>query len=764
MPAIRDSSFAYESVTTDAGLTIPMCAYAEGDLLIAVGTADTGTPTWGCSNGVGSWNQLFQRSDTSHTTVFWKYAAASGEGDVVLTSTVNETYSGILISIRDVYQSYTGGSPMVYSAAASSGTQIALPTITTSSDNSLVLAIIGSSPTAPSIHFVNSALQEIVKVDGTAEGIGAGWFFKKSAGVTTAHNAGVMTNAAGSKAVIEIRAPAGGATVIPTYPVEDDSLYITPSFGIAYDSNTAIAATADTNFGTSLNGITAVDATVATAVTDIGIDKGSFMSFAGITNTASATAIAGAEGVVAASRYNVGNRNILTHLRHSTPVQNQRLSTLTSGRGVWFGIKSGATAGVNFKIWQVHGSDVPVPPGSTVTIVVNAANTDSIVTNGTLSNSDVRRYGMWTAGVGVLTQQACFGPAWAMGTTTIAGGNSSEPVTISSIVSAAAAYKNRRSSILQGASQMLCLQKIQFGNGGTNPIYLNLNSTAIEFPSRKNISKKIVNYNGIDNEVGLEYYAGASDTIIHSSSSIVSTNRYYWKINASSSASASYNFAGLSLIGAGDIQLRDVTTFSDMTFSKCGAVVQNSAYINNCSFNSTIDSAALTSNNPGRVSDCTFVSSGTGHAIEITAPGTYTLSGNTFTGYAGSGGTSTDRAVYNNSGGSITLNVVGGAAPSIRNGAGATTTVVLSTTLELTGLKNPTEVRVFDAGTTTAIAGTENVTSGTFSASIDATAYSNVDISIISLGYQNIRLLSIDVTSDISIPVQQAIDRQYANP
>lgn len=85
-------------------------------------------------------------------------------------------------------------------------------------------------------------------------------------------------------------------------------------------------------------------------------------------------------------------------------------------------------------------------------------------------------------------------------------------------------------------------------------------------------------------------------------------------------------------------------------------------------------------------------------------------------------------------------------------------------TLELTGLNNPTEVRIFNAGTTTEITGQETVSSGTFSAQIDAGAYPSVDISILSLGYQNIRLLGVNMSSgNVSIPVQQQIDRQYLN-
>lgn len=87
--------------------------------------------------------------------------------------------------------------------------------------------------------------------------------------------------------------------------------------------------------------------------------------------------------------------------------------------------------------------------------------------------------------------------------------------------------------------------------------------------------------------------------------------------------------------------------------------------------------------------------------------------------------------------------------------------------LTLTGLKNPTEVRVFEAGTTNEIEGTgsENVTSGTFTAKVDIATYPSVDISVLSLGYQNTRLLAIDMTDgDVEIPVQQQLDRQYLNP
>ena len=768
MPAIRDASFAYESVTTDSGITIPMCAYQQNDLLFAIAVCDVAVAnTWGCSNGVGSWNLLTDLDNSAGLAIFWKYAAASGEGDVAITVTaaVNDTYSGAVIAVRDVYQSYTGGSPPVNANATATGTRFTLPTINTSADNSLCLAVVSSTATAPSLFFVESELQDLVKVDGTAEGLGVGWFFKKTSGTTTAFNVGALVSGAGSKVVIECRAPAGGATVIPAYPVSDASILLSPQMAIAWDSNTAMAATADTNFGTSINGITCNDGTVATA-NDIGLDKDAFMSMAGVTNAATANQMSGAEAVVAAARYNVGSRNILCHFRHPTPVQNQRLQTVGSGKGVWMGMKSGATALANWKVWQVHGADAPMPPGYVMPIIIADGNTDTIAVNSTLTTSDIRRYGFWTGGIGVLTQQACFGPLWAMDSLVMAGGVSAEPIDAEKIVNCAAKYKNRFSSLLQGANQMLCLQQIQFGNGGTNPVFLKVNGGAVEFPSKKNVAKKIVNYNGTDDSVGWTFYPGASDTIDLAGTVFASASKFHWRIHASASGSATYNFSGVSLIGAGDVQLRAVTTFADMAFTTCPTVYTNGATVQNCTF---LNSKVFVSSpaNAALISDSTFTkNTGTSHALEISGSAAdFTLDGVNFSGYAGSNGSTGNEAIYVNiASGTVNISIVGGGSiPSIRT-AGATVNVTASVSVTLTGLKNPTEIRVFNAGTTTERSGTgaENVTTGTHVFTLPSGTA--VDISILSLGYQNTRLLNYSTTSDATVPISQVIDRQYQNP
>lgn len=82
------------------------------------------------------------------------------------------------------------------------------------------------------------------------------------------------------------------------------------------------------------------------------------------------------------------------------------------------------------------------------------------------------------------------------------------------------------------------------------------------------------------------------------------------------------------------------------------------------------------------LTDTTIIQSGSGHAFEITSTGTYTLTDLTYSGFGGTAGSNltansgaNDAVFFNDSGGAVTLNITGGGTPSVRNGAGATTTV-----------------------------------------------------------------------------------------
>jgi hypothetical protein len=106
--------------------------------------------------------------------------------------------------------------------------------------------------------------------------------------------------------------------------------------------------------------------------------------------------------------------------------------------------------------------------------------------------------------------------------------------------------------------------------------------------------------------------------------------------------------------------------------------------------------------------------------------------------------------------GTITLQngglIIGTATDSV-----GTTTV---TTLNLTGLQPNSEVRVYDAGTTTELAGVEN-SGTTFSTTLQS---SSVDIVIHALGYEYQKIEGANTSSNLTLPIQQRVDRNYRNP
>lgn len=176
------------------------------------------------------------------------------------------------------------------------------------------------------------------------------------------------------------------------------------------------------------------------------------------------------------------------------------------------------------------------------------------------------------------------------------------------------------------------------------------------------------------------------------------------------------------------------------------------------------------------IHDTRIIQGGVGHAIEITSAGTYTFTGIEFSGFGGTPGTNStpssganDAAVFNSSGGAVTINVSGGGTqPSVRNAASSTTTVNAPNTITLTGLVSDTEVRLYlgtpaNATSATELDGVES--SGTSEGLNHNNGGSNGYIVIHKEEYENqIIVLTPIPSSDTTIPVQQRFDRTYENP
>lgn len=142
---------------------------------------------------------------------------------------------------------------------------------------------------------------------------------------------------------------------------------------------------------------------------------------------------------------------------------------------------------------------------------------------------------------------------------------------------------------------------------------------------------------------------------------------------------ADVNFNSCTFTDMDTFIFKSNSTVLNTIFRRCALVTQNGAVFNGCTFDQPSGAVGLLSDDLNDIDNTTFVSDGTGHAIELTSAhlGTSkTLTNVFFSGY-GSDGTS-NAAIYNNSGGAVTITITGGDSPTILNGTNASTTIVTS--------------------------------------------------------------------------------------
>ena len=204
--------------------------------------------------------------------------------------------------------------------------------------------------------------------------------------------------------------------------------------------------------------------------------------------------------------------------------------------------------------------------------------------------------------------------------------------------------------------------------------------------------------------------------------------------------------------------LKSNTSVSASTFRRCELITHGAGVFTGNLIDDSPAAIALTTATPSSIQNCTFISSGTGHAIEITAAGSYTFTNNTFTNYGTTG--TANAAVYNNSGGAVTITLSGGNSPTYLNGPSATTSVVAGATVTFTGLPTGTDIVILTAGTTTILDQVDANAGTTYAWGYQGTP--TVDVGFINPGKvpYYIRGLALS-SSNSSIPVAMSADRNF---
>jgi hypothetical protein len=164
-----------------------------------------------------------------------------------------------------------------------------------------------------------------------------------------------------------------------------------------------------------------------------------------------------------------------------------------------------------------------------------------------------------------------------------------------------------------------------------------------------------------------------------------------------------------------------------------------------------------------------FVSDGTGHALELgsNTPATIELVGHDYgTAYAAVDGVTGNEVLYNNSGKAITINITDGATPTVRNGAGASTTVNNPVAYTLTGINTAERVIVVSdpLGVRTVLKDDLPNGSGEFTYSYNYTVDTDIDVSVVGIDNKISSFLDTLTNTTRSFPVPRDEDLFYLNP
>lgn len=275
---------------------------------------------------------------------------------------------------------------------------------------------------------------------------------------------------------------------------------------------------------------------------------------------------------------------------------------------------------------------------------------------------------------------------------------------------------------------------------------------------------------------------------IHNSSSKV----YWTGVNISSLPPSGYFAPGdLKVVDDADVRL-DTCVFTDLgefeflsnsiidgtTWRRCEQIYWGSAPFDRCVFDSTRASAAIYTEDLEDITNCSFIRTNNNlykeHGIHMAASGSYSFTGNTFTNYGPSG--SISAAIFHNSGGHLTINVVGGSVPTVYNAPnGSTSSVVASVNWYFqivdtnANLVSGAEFRIFDAKYNgNQLYGVE-ISDGTELYSFDASiAGTTARVVVHSLGYiynaQSLTHPSTSNTAGAPTVIVLQRDRNYNNP
>jgi len=643
MPIIRD--YATTEVIADAtSITVELPVHDTNDLLLIFVAKDA--QVGGAFSTPGSWTKGDEQTVGNPARGAWYYlvASSSSETNPTISSTDSDAWHAVAISVKNVNTS----NPI--NANAVTATISTMPftsnTVTTTSNNCLVFHGLFSDQGIAPAAYPAGGVMNLSNQDAGSVSVGVAWEFKLTAGTTTARDWYGRTNETVRIFTVAV-ADDGNNTEVPAYlDPGTSSCTLIHGFQGTTDSPTGNTYPASLSLSTIGSLSTGYDAAAAQA--DTGVNP--YQTSTRITPS-STTQTNGIQVNLASAQALTSGYLLGTYLM-AVPRELIDLAIYTRG-GLLFTV---ADAANDYKAWMIAAKDSPTTaPDARVNyaIQIDQATNTTFASSGTLNNIDKL---LVTARASTGTLNLYFNMLVLVTKVVMVGGTAAFPIDFDDmfiIANTNLVPMMQR----QGSSASLIWAPIQIGGG--DPVHIVVNLQSFQFPEAYSASEKRLDWHVDSNQVGIDFYGQSGDTIKFTNCVFTSETSYYWTINALASSGASWDFTGTTVVNA-TVTLRNVMTFDSMTFVNCssidisgctinnsnvsgapaagsGITVDSSSSVTNCEINTTSVSAGnsfVSTSTPDDISGTVFTgSASTGHAIRITATGTFDFSGNTFTSY-----------------------------------------------------------------------------------------------------------------------------------
>jgi hypothetical protein len=717
MAKIRDSAVTIFSTAT-ASMVCQMPTHQIGDLLLAfvskVGTSAFTTPAgWtlirsSISAGGAGGVYAFRATTTTTTVTFTLTSAACCASVVSVSGCAGAT---VATAITNSSLTLADDTSIPYSSG----------TLTTTQANSLVFSSMYAEVgvgIGPNPRWVN-----VTSVDTGTNTLGVAYSYVRTSGTvvtgTDWYPGALTTGVDGRAFMVQINDDGNETAIDPYIPLTTTPSTLLSVFtGIAaVDLGTWTAGNARTITTIGPKSTTSATGLSIVATTDSGYTP--FRTVAQTPGVSSTTNLGHTEFVPTTSWNLTLNKGLFfATFRPASPRDYIDVGDIASG-GIYVAFSNTAIAATPYRAWTVGGqfSETTIPDGrQNILIQVQQTSDTSYGASGTVNWASVAKIAVGSAGVyGAPAIQ--WTELYNLNEVNLAGGTHTNPLNELDIIKGINGGSGNIPLLQRSGAAITTWAPIKFG--GVDPCRVGCNLITFQYP-RKADEIDYADFHVDNDYVGYEFHGLSTDKFSFTNCTFTSQSPYYWRFNASHSASALVDFSGSTIVNA-TVTLQPTVSLSDVTFNRCGEIAEAGNTLTDCTFTNTratatqgaviisgASQAALQAELNNFV-NCTFSNNTSSNAaIKIL----YTGSGNVALSMTSGNfsGNSKDIAWWAPAGNSLTLNYSGTANPTSTTSTNNNIVTLQSTkTFTINNIVANTEIRILKQSDLSVIAGAEDV-------------------------------------------------------